>query len=181
MAGRPSEPKAVTVGFDVPDTPTEVWSSGDVKGACRYRCRHEPVEGADYHADTREIGAQAQELSIPTVMLTHLIPAPNTDADRQLYVDDLRQGGYTGEIIVCDDLFSHTRRRNPEALGELVMAHIEPLAREDLAEFEPGFKIVEEMMGFVPNSMFTMARVPGFVAGIPGPWRRGVGQPDHSA
>ena len=41
------------------------------------------------------------------------------------------------------------------------MAHIEPLAREDLAEFEPGFQMVEQMMGFVPNSMFTMARVPG--------------------
>ena len=60
----------------------------------------------DYHADTRMIGAQAQELGIPTVMLTHLIPAPLTDSDRQLFVDDLRDGGYTGEVIVCDDLTS---------------------------------------------------------------------------
>jgi len=43
------------------------------------------------------------------------------------------------------------------------MAHVEPLARQDLAEFEPGFAVVEQMMGFVPNSMFTMARVPGLL------------------
>ncbi len=43
------------------------------------------------------------------------------------------------------------------------MARVEPLAREDLAEFEDGFAMVEQMMGFVPNSMFTMARVPGLL------------------
>ena len=43
------------------------------------------------------------------------------------------------------------------------MAHVDPLAREDLAEFEEGFARVEQMMGFVPNSMFTMARVPGLL------------------
>lgn len=160
--GRPAEPKAVTLGFDVPDVPIEVWSSGDVS-VIAGQVRHEPVEGAvgyrvetpdgvvvisgdtivcdeiaelahgadvivyealrldpimqrpensryikDYHADTREIGAQTQALGIPTVMLTHLIPAPNSDAERQLFVDDLRQGGYTGEVIVCDDLSSVT-------------------------------------------------------------------------
>lgn len=43
------------------------------------------------------------------------------------------------------------------------MARIDPLPREELAEFEPGFSMVEEMMGFVPNSMFTMPRVPGLL------------------
>lgn len=43
------------------------------------------------------------------------------------------------------------------------MARIDPLPREELAEFEPGFAMVEEMMGFVPNSMFTMPRVPGLL------------------
>ena len=158
--GRPGEPKATTIGFDVPSLPTEVWSSGEVR-VLAGQVRHEPVEGAvgyrvetpdgvvvisgdtlvcdemaelsrgadvvvyeamrmdrmmerpphkryimDYHADTRLIGTQAQELEIPTVMLTHLIPAPVNDAERQLFVDDLRYGGYTGEILVCDDLTS---------------------------------------------------------------------------
>ena len=46
------------------------------------------------------------------------------------------------------------------------MPRIEPLAREDLEEFEAGFAMVEQTMGFVPNSMFTMARVPGLLKGF---------------
>ena len=58
----------------------------------------------DYHADTLLIGAQAEELGIPTLVLTHLIPEPVTEADRQGFADDVRRGGYTGEVIVADDL-----------------------------------------------------------------------------
>lgn len=43
------------------------------------------------------------------------------------------------------------------------MARIDPLSRHELEEFEPGFVMVEQVMGFVPNSMFTMARVPGLL------------------
>lgn len=43
------------------------------------------------------------------------------------------------------------------------MAHIDPLSRDSLPEFEGHFALVENMMGFVPNSMFTMARVPGLL------------------
>ncbi len=46
------------------------------------------------------------------------------------------------------------------------MARIEPLSRQDLPQFEDGFAIVEQTMGFVPNSMFTMARVPGLLEGF---------------
>lgn len=158
--GRPATPKVTTVGFDVPDRPTEVWSQGDVR-VLAGQVRHEPVEGAvgyrvetpdgvvvisgdtrvcdemselsagadvvvyeamrfdrvlerpphmryimDYHADTRLIGAQAQQLGIPTVMLTHLIPAPLNEDERQSFIDDVREGGYTGDVLVCDDLTS---------------------------------------------------------------------------
>lgn len=48
------------------------------------------------------------------------------------------------------------------------MARIEPLPRDTLTDHEPGFEIVEAMMGFVPNSMFTMARVPGMLAAFQG-------------
>lgn len=160
--GRAPEPKVTAVGFDVPDSPTEVWSRGDVR-VLAGQVRHEPVEGAvgyrvetpdgvvaisgdtrvcdemaelaagadvvvyeamrmdrimerppdkryimEYHADTRLIGAQAQELQIPTLMLTHLIPAPLTELEREDFVNDVRDGGYTGEVIVCDDLTSVT-------------------------------------------------------------------------
>ena len=60
----------------------------------------------DYHADTRLIGAQAAELGVPTLVLTHLIPAPVDDASRQAFVDEIRAGGYEGELIVPDDLYT---------------------------------------------------------------------------
>jgi ribonuclease Z len=74
--------------------------------------RFEPIEALpshrhfilDYHADTRLIGAQAQALGVPTLVLTHLIPAPHTSEERQAYVDDIRAGGYLGDVIVADDL-----------------------------------------------------------------------------
>lgn len=43
------------------------------------------------------------------------------------------------------------------------MGHIEPLQRSDLPEHEEAFALTEQFMGFVPNSMFTMARVPGLL------------------
>jgi ribonuclease Z len=61
-----------------------------------------------YHADTRLLGRQMAELQIPVLMLTHLIPAPSTDAEKQLFVDEVREGGYEGEIMVCDDLATVT-------------------------------------------------------------------------
>jgi ribonuclease Z len=62
----------------------------------------------DYHADTPLIGEQAAELGVPTLMLTHLIPPPITDADRDPYVADIRAAGYEGNLMVCDDLDSVT-------------------------------------------------------------------------
>jgi ribonuclease Z len=58
----------------------------------------------DYHADTKLIGEQMEALGIPTVMLTHLIPPPSTAEEKQGFEDDVREGRYTGRVIVCDDL-----------------------------------------------------------------------------
>ena len=46
------------------------------------------------------------------------------------------------------------------------MAHVEPLPREELSEFEPLFQRVEASMGFVPNSMFTMGHRPEILRGF---------------
>lgn len=62
----------------------------------------------DYHADTRLIGRQMAELEVPTLMLTHLIPAPFTDVEKSAFAEEVREGGYEGTIIVCDDLASVT-------------------------------------------------------------------------
>jgi hypothetical protein len=37
-------------------------------------------------------------------MLTHIIPAPKSDADEQALIDEVRDGGYRGLIIVGKDL-----------------------------------------------------------------------------
>lgn len=40
------------------------------------------------------------------------------------------------------------------------MAHVEPLLRSELAEFEPVFAMIEGVVGFVPNSLLTLGRSP---------------------
>lgn len=60
---------------------------------------------AAYHADTVELGALAARIGVPCLVLTHLIPAPApgfmTEDD---FADDVRRGGYTGDVIVASDL-----------------------------------------------------------------------------
>ncbi|MGH1488285.1 MAG: MBL fold metallo-hydrolase [Acidimicrobiales bacterium] len=58
----------------------------------------------DYHADTVELGALAERVGIPHLMLTHLIPPPADDEQREQFAADVRRGGYTGEITVAQDL-----------------------------------------------------------------------------
>lgn len=43
------------------------------------------------------------------------------------------------------------------------MPHIDPLPRSAAPEFEPVFKAMEDALGYVPNSFFTMARHPGIL------------------
>ncbi len=46
------------------------------------------------------------------------------------------------------------------------MANVKPLAREDLEEFGPFFEAVETSMGFVPNSLPSMAHRPEILRGF---------------
>jgi len=48
------------------------------------------------------------------------------------------------------------------------MPRIEPLRREELSEFEPFFRIVEQGMGFVPTSLLTMGRRPELLRAFAG-------------
>ena len=48
------------------------------------------------------------------------------------------------------------------------MPRVKPLSREELGEFEPFFKLIEERMGFVPNSMLTLGRVRELLAAFTG-------------
>jgi ribonuclease Z len=68
---------------------------------------------AAYHADTVELGALAERIGVPCLVLTHLIPAPApgfvTEAD---FADDVRRGGFTGEVVVASDLTTVTFPRS---------------------------------------------------------------------
>jgi len=48
------------------------------------------------------------------------------------------------------------------------MANVEPLSREELAEFEPFFKIIEGAVGFVPRSHYTLGRRPDILKAFNG-------------
>lgn len=83
-----------------------------VHEACRVSALADAVRGTkfetifSYHADTVELGAMAQEIGVPHVVLTHLIPAPSSPEEEAEFVADLRRGGYRGEVTVGTDLTS---------------------------------------------------------------------------
>ncbi len=89
--------------------------------------RFQPIEALpphrrfilDYHADTRLLGHMAAESNVGTLVLTHLLPVPETDADKEAFVEDVRAGGFAGRLVVADDLDSLTidgsRDRKPQA------------------------------------------------------------------
>ena len=57
-----------------------------------------------YHADSVALGEMMSTTDVPVLMLTHIIPAPGSAADEQVLIDEVREGGYRGEIIVGKDL-----------------------------------------------------------------------------
>ena len=61
-----------------------------------------------YHADTVALGAMAERSGVPQVVLTHLIPPPDSPEQAAAFAQDLRDGGYTGEITVGEDLLRIT-------------------------------------------------------------------------
>jgi ribonuclease Z len=81
-----------------------------VHEACRRSALADRIAGTvfetifSYHADTVELGAMAARAGVPHVVLTHLIPPPETAADADAFGTDLRTGGYPGRVTVGEDL-----------------------------------------------------------------------------
>jgi ribonuclease Z len=61
---------------------------------------------AAYHADAVDLGAAAQRAGVRRLVLTHFIPPPVDGF--QPFVDEVRRGGFTGELIAGDDLTTVT-------------------------------------------------------------------------
>ena len=57
-----------------------------------------------YHADTVALGRMTERAGVPHVVLTHLIPPPDAPGDAEAFIQDLRDGGYTGAVTVGEDL-----------------------------------------------------------------------------
>jgi ribonuclease Z len=85
-----------------------------VHEACRATALASSVAGTvfetifGYHADTAELGKLAQRAGVRHIALTHLIPAPSSADEENLFAADLRDGGYQGKITVGRDLASFT-------------------------------------------------------------------------
>jgi ribonuclease Z len=60
----------------------------------------------DYHSDAHELGAMASRAGVPTLVLTHLVPPPNSPEDVEAIVRDVRDGGFSGTIVAGPDLTS---------------------------------------------------------------------------
>lgn len=58
----------------------------------------------EYHSDTFPLGAMAERAKPGILLVTHMVPAPRNEAERQVFADEIRAGGYTGELVICDDL-----------------------------------------------------------------------------
>lgn len=80
--------------------------------ACRAQALMKGAKGTafenifDYHSDSIVLGEFAQKYNIKHLLLTHLIPSPNTDEQASKFVSDARKGGFTGAVTVGSDLLS---------------------------------------------------------------------------
>ena len=78
----------------------EVMLSEDLIGTPREAVMH-------YHSDAELLGGLARAAGVKTLMLTHLLPAPDLVEDgEQRYEAAVRRGGFEGELIVGSDLSS---------------------------------------------------------------------------
>ena len=59
-----------------------------------------------YHADAVDLGAAAERAGVARLMLTHFIPLPLDGYEP--FVDEVRAGGFTGELVAGDDLTTVT-------------------------------------------------------------------------
>lgn len=59
-----------------------------------------------YHADAVELGAMSERAGVGTLVLTHLLPPPRSSEEEELFARRVRDGGFTGELIVGRDLWA---------------------------------------------------------------------------
>jgi ribonuclease Z len=68
----------------------------------------DPQRLLEYHAECGPLGAMAERAGVPRLVLTHMVPPPKNRAEESAFANDIRAGGYTGEIVVAKDLLNLT-------------------------------------------------------------------------
>ena len=68
----------------------------------------DPLRLLEYHAECGPLGAMAERADVPRLVLTHMVPPPKNRAEESAFANEIRAGGYTGEVIVAEDLLSLT-------------------------------------------------------------------------
>lgn len=58
----------------------------------------------NYHTDCVDLGELAQEVGVPRLVLTHLIPQPHDRDEAERFLREVRAGGYRGHLVVAEDL-----------------------------------------------------------------------------
>lgn len=56
-----------------------------------------------WNASARSVGELAHALDLSSVVLTHLLPAPEGPEEERAFIDETRAGGFTGELLVARD------------------------------------------------------------------------------
>ena len=57
----------------------------------------------EWNAGARSVGELAAHTHPHTLVLTHLIPAPDTADDEHAYIDEVRAGGFDGTTLIARD------------------------------------------------------------------------------
>ncbi|MEM7275465.1 MAG: MBL fold metallo-hydrolase [Actinomycetota bacterium] len=57
-----------------------------------------------HHADAAEVGAMAARLEVPALVITHLVPSPGSPEEAARFRDEVRAGGYDGDLTIAEDL-----------------------------------------------------------------------------
>jgi ribonuclease Z len=63
---------------------------------------------AHHHADARDVGEMAGRLGVPELIITHMVPSPQTPEAIDTFERAIRAGGYAGNLTIADDLHTAT-------------------------------------------------------------------------
>jgi ribonuclease Z len=63
-----------------------------------------PASLLEWNASAGAVGELAARTQPATLVLTHLIPAPASNDDEQAFLDEVREGGFTGTTLIARDL-----------------------------------------------------------------------------